>query len=119
MSAGVVPQDAGPERLIGCVEQRCPMHLAAEADPVHSGKLAALGKLRQRRLRRRNPVGRGLLGPAGTRTRDAQRHGCLADRPLVGIDHDGLQAGSTEINSEIGHRALFNPPASMPCPRTW
>ena len=43
-AARIVPQDAGPQHLVVCVEQRRAMHLAGKADAADGGELVRMGR---------------------------------------------------------------------------
>src|SRR5688572_22211340 len=65
-----------------------------------------LGQLVGGLQRRVPPVGGVLLGPARMRTDGFDRFGMgFAQRVAIAIDQQGLDAGSADIDAEIGHEA--------------
>ena len=86
MGAGVVPQDAGPEDVVGPVQQGRPVHVAAEADPSDHAEGAARGQRIEAGRDRGDPVGRTLFRPAGMRALHLERGVRLVDGPLGVVD---------------------------------
>src|SRR5690606_35174834 len=99
MGARVVPQDAGAQDVVGTVEEHGTVHLPRKADAAHGGPRRR-GQVTQRRLCRRDPVGRGLLAPAVVGPRHRQRRRRLGNDLLGLVDQDALQARSAEIEPE-------------------
>ena len=62
MAAGVVPQDAGAQHLVGFVEQGRAMHLARKTDPAH--RTQTMGRqLVQHGFGGGDPIAGGLFAP--------------------------------------------------------
>ena len=103
MAARIVPQDAGPQHLVGGIDQRRAMHLAGQADALDSRKLFRMRcfEFANGFLGRPDPIGRILLGPTGMRARNVKLAMAGGDRLLVGVDQQRFDAGCAEIDSEI------------------
>ena len=110
----VVPEDAGANGRIACVQHRRPVHLTGKADPAHAAQVMFRRQLPKRRLAGNDPVARPLLGPARMRALHVEMRGSARNRLLVAIDQKGLQPRCAQIEPEIHDVSL---PAA-PTPRS-
>ena len=103
--ARIVPQNGRAQHVLLLVEQRGAMHLARQRDAAQAGKRHWLGAADGRDHVQRGvpPVLRVLLGPAGMGARHAQGHAAAGEDGLRVVGQDGLDFGSADIDTEIGH----------------
>ncbi|MNL28862.1 hypothetical protein D3C87_1505260 [compost metagenome] len=84
------------------------MHMAGKPDALDGGQLRGMVLFEPVHCieRRIPPIGRVLLGPAGTRAHrlDGGRR-CIAQGSAVLIDQQRLDAGGADINTQKGHEA--------------
>jgi hypothetical protein len=102
--APVVPEDGGPDDVVGGVERDEPVHLTGQPDA--GGVVAA--QLGEHVLRRAPPVLGILLGPA--RPGDGQRIRRLGDGEdlALGGDRDALDRRGADVEAdERGHRRIL------------
>src|SRR6185295_9863306 len=101
--AAVVPEDTWPKRLVGCVEQRRPVHLARESDAARGGELSGcrFGELIEYLSDCAPPLRRVLLRPAWLGTRHIERCGLTRDDPLRFVYQQRLDRGGPDIKAQV------------------
>ena len=101
----IVPQNGRAQHVLLLVEQRGAMHLARQRDATQAGKRHRLGAADGRDHVQRGvpPVFRVLLRPAGMGAGHAQGHAAAGQDGLRVVGQDGLDFGSADIDTEIGH----------------
>ena len=102
----IAPDDRGPQRLVVCVEQHGPVHLAGKADARDrvGTDAAVVHDAADRELAGAPPVVGILLGPGRTRRGERLMVGrCRRDDPAIVVDEHRARTARADVDAEDGH----------------
>lgn len=113
---GVVPQDAGPQHLIGTIQQHRTVHMTGNRNAANIAVSGAALQLCHRLIQSGDPVAGILFRPAGMGGLHVILRLCRGDRLAGCIGHQRAQPRCAKINTKIhgaGCRKQRDQPQSL------